>query len=214
MFGERQNISLGSLLSMMQSIVVCFFLSRNKQKPLKLRVQPDNEQSAPCTRMMYPTPDKPHHTPYVQLCVQHVIPKALRMPGVSCYKLWETKKMTSPGIGGGSSYIRGWIIRPYHKPCAPVPFLFFFTHISTFVWTSRGHRCRPFSCLPSIFIAHRVQESHCSSRFHLYHVVVVLTLTRTINSVLTGQAPVTLELRNTPGNRHTQTKGGTRIHHG
>ena len=30
-------------------------------------------------------------------------------------------------------------------------------------------------------------------------VVVVLTLTRTIKSVVTGQAPVTLELRNTPG---------------
>ena len=29
-------------------------------------------------------------------------------------------------------------------------------------------------------------------------VVVVLTLTRIIKSVLTGQAPVTLELRNTP----------------
>ena len=30
-------------------------------------------------------------------------------------------------------------------------------------------------------------------------VVVVLTLTRIITSVVTGQAPVTLELRNTPG---------------
>ena len=30
-------------------------------------------------------------------------------------------------------------------------------------------------------------------------VVVVLTLTRIIKSVVTGQAPVTLELRNTPG---------------
>ena len=30
-------------------------------------------------------------------------------------------------------------------------------------------------------------------------VVVILTLTRTIKSVVTGQAPVTLELRNTPG---------------
>ena len=35
------------------------------------------------------------------------------------------------------------------------------------------------------------------SLFH--HVVVVLTLTRIIKSVVTGQAPVTLELRNTPG---------------
>ena len=29
--------------------------------------------------------------------------------------------------------------------------------------------------------------------------IVVLTLTRIIKSVVTGQAPVTLELRNTPG---------------
>ena len=34
---------------------------------------------------------------------------------------------------------------------------------------------------------------------HQYVVVVVLTLTRIIKSVVTGQAPVTLELRNTPG---------------
>ena len=35
-------------------------------------------------------------------------------------------------------------------------------------------------------------------------VVVVLTLTRIIKSVVTGQAPVTLELRNTPGkNTHS-----------
>ena len=43
-------------------------------------------------------------------------------------------------------------------------------------------------------------------------VVVVLTLTRIIKSVLTGQAPVTLELRNTPGKTHT-TQGGTRTYH-
>ena len=33
-------------------------------------------------------------------------------------------------------------------------------------------------------------------------VVVVLTLTRIIKSAVTGQAPVTLELRNTPGKKH------------
>ena len=43
-------------------------------------------------------------------------------------------------------------------------------------------------------------------------VVVVLTLTRIIKSVVTGQAPVTLELRNPPGKTHT-TQGGTRIYH-
>ena len=42
--------------------------------------------------------------------------------------------------------------------------------------------------------------------------VVVLTLTRIIKPVVTGQAPVTLELRNTPGKTHT-TQGGTRIYH-
>ena len=38
-------------------------------------------------------------------------------------------------------------------------------------------------------------------------VVVILTLTRIIKSVVTGQAPVTLELRNTPGKTHTQPSG-------
>ena len=38
------------------------------------------------------------------------------------------------------------------------------------------------------------------------HVAVVLTLPRIIKSVVTGQAPVTLELRNTPGKTHTQPK--------
>ena len=37
-------------------------------------------------------------------------------------------------------------------------------------------------------------------------VVVVLTLARTINSVVTGQAPVTLELRNTPGKTKNKRK--------
>ena len=42
--------------------------------------------------------------------------------------------------------------------------------------------------------------------------VVVLTLSRNIKSVVTGQAPVTLELRDTPG-KNTTTQGGTRIYH-
>ena len=37
-------------------------------------------------------------------------------------------------------------------------------------------------------------------------VVAVLTLTRIIKSVVTGQDPVTLEPRNTPGKKHTQPK--------
>ena len=45
-------------------------------------------------------------------------------------------------------------------------------------------------------------------------VVAVLTLTRVIKSVVTGEAPVTLELRNTPGKTHTHTtQGGTRMYH-
>ena len=44
---------------------------------------------------------------------------------------------------------------------------------------------------------------HCTDSAHsivvVVVVVVVLTLTRIIKSVVTGQAPVTLELRNTPG---------------
>ena len=47
---------------------------------------------------------------------------------------------------------------------------------------------------------------------HFHIVVVILTLTRIIKSVVIGQAPVTLELRNTPGKTHTQPKGGTCIY--
>ena len=46
-----------------------------------------------------------------------------------------------------------------------------------------------------------------------YQVVVVLTLTRIFKSVVTGQGPVTLELRNTPEKNHKQIKGGTRMYH-
>ena len=41
-------------------------------------------------------------------------------------------------------------------------------------------------------------------------VYVVLIFTGIIKSVVTGQAPVTLELTNTPGTKHKQTKRGTR----
>ena len=43
-------------------------------------------------------------------------------------------------------------------------------------------------------------------------VVVVLTLTRIIKSVVTGQAPVTLELRNIPQGKTQTNHGGTRIY--
>ena len=75
-----------------------------------------------------------------------------------------------------------------------------------------------FDCfLPLSFLLQIV----CCAGFHVFvfagflpacSYVVVLTLTRIIKSVVTGQAPVTLELRNTPGTK-TQTKGGTRIYH-
>ena len=42
-------------------------------------------------------------------------------------------------------------------------------------------------------------------------VVVVLTLTRIIEPVVTGQAPVTLELRNTLGKKIKQNKSGAQI---
>ena len=43
-------------------------------------------------------------------------------------------------------------------------------------------------------------------------VVVVLTLTRTIKSVVTGQAPVTLDWRDTPEKKQNQKhKSGARI---
>ena len=51
-------------------------------------------------------------------------------------------------------------------------FFFFFFSFCTFslssFWTSRGHRCLPFSSpvLAFNFIAHRVQQSHCSSIVH------------------------------------------------
>ena len=44
-------------------------------------------------------------------------------------------------------------------------------------------------------------------------VLAVLTLlARTVTSVVTGQAPVALEWRNSPGKKHKQTGNGTRVH--
>ena len=51
----------------------------------------------------------------------------------------------------------------------PPTLFFFLTLLLSSFWTSRGHRCRPFSppvLSPSVFIAHRVQQPHCSSIFH------------------------------------------------
>ena len=53
-------------------------------------------------------------------------------------------------------------------------------------------------------------RSMCSC-FFVFHAAVLLLLL--IKCVVTGQAPVTLELRNAPGNKQKQTKGGARIYH-
>ena len=59
--------------------------------------------------------------------------------------------------------------------------------------------------LGPLCVAYRTHPSFGLPDFELVVVVVVLTLTRIIKSVVTVQAPVTLELRNTPG-KHTQPK--------
>ena len=69
------------------------------------------------------------------------------------------------------------------SPSSQIRWIFFFFFcmlpLSSF-WTSRGHRCVvPFPpwFLPSFFIAHRVQQSHCSSIFHR----VLLTRTHALS---------------------------------
>ena len=64
----------------------------------------------------------------------------------------------------------------------------------------------PYCCVGAAkyFVIARRQSSPGTT--YLLVVVVVLTLTRIIKSVVTGQAPVTLELRNAPGKTHTQPK--------
>ena len=56
-----------------------------------------------------------------------------------------------------------------------------------------------------------LQKMHLKAQEDIVVVVVVLTLTRIVKSVVTGQAPVTLELKNTPGKNTHATQGGTRI---
>ena len=81
-------------------------------------------------------------------------------------------------------------------------------------------------CRPSVHPFTPPFEAHAEFRYifpWVHHPILILppllmfshslTLTRTIKSVVTGQAPITLELRNTPGEKHKQTKGGTRIYH-
>ena len=62
---------------------------------------------------------------------------------------------------------------------------------------------------PRMFFRTCADESGAMLRFKssfiVVHDIVVITLTRTIKSVVTGQAPVTLEWRNTP-RKKTLTK--------
>ena len=55
-----------------------------------------------------------------------------------------------------------------HKGRVVCIVVFFFTLLLSSFWTSHGHRCRAFSPQVHAFnlIAHRVQQSHCSSIFH------------------------------------------------
>ena len=57
-------------------------------------------------------------------------------------------------------------------------YIFFFTLLLSSFWTGRGHRCRPFSppVLAFNFIAHEVQQSHCSSIFHRVLLIHALAL--------------------------------------
>ena len=77
---------------------------------------------------------------------------------------------------------------------------------------SWGGAPRRFRGQGSVFAMYRLWwKAHSSLYFEVFYlqvvvVVVVLTLTRIIKSMVTGQAPVTLELRNTPGKTHTQPK--------
>ena len=78
-----------------------------------------------------------------------------------------------------------WLAVPWRLPGSLYECAYTFTYMCIFAhfplssfWKSRGHRCRPFSppVLASIFIAHRVQQSHCSSIFHRVFLTHALAL--------------------------------------
>ena len=75
-----------------------------------------------------------------------------------------------------------------------IELFFFLALLLSSLWTSRGRRCRPFSprFLPSIFIAHRVQQSHCSSIFH--RVLQTHALTRAFRKSICAQEKVPTSL--------------------
>ena len=51
------------------------------------------------------------------------------------------------------------------------------------------------------------RSPHHSGNWHYCHAVVVLILARIIKSVVIGQAAVTLEWKNTPGQKHKTERG-------
>ena len=74
-------------------------------------------------------------------------------------------------------------------------FFLFSTLLLSSFWTSRGQRCRPSSpsrFLPSIFIAHRVQQSHCSSIFHRVSLTHALALSASQSSCAQEKVPTNL----------------------
>ena len=85
---------------------------------------------------------------------------------------------------------------------------FFFSFLTLLLpsfCTSRGHMCRPFSppgsCL-QFFIAHRVQQSHCSSIFHR---VIANSRSRAFRKSICAQEKV-------PTNLYEHALGGARTH--
>ena len=55
-------------------------------------------------------------------------------------------------------------------------------------------------------VIQQVVSAFCCVEIYLVVIVVVLTITCIIKSVVTRQAPVTLELRNTPGKTQTNSR--------
>ena len=93
---------------------------------------------------------------------------------------------------------------PYPAIVHPTPLSSPMSHTNppVCVCTEYGVLCRPHSTVTSSV---SVRADVMSSTLPLL-VVVVLTLTRIIKSVVTGQAPVTLKLRNNPGKNTNKPK--------
>ena len=133
---------------------------------------------------------------------------------VSLHLLWETQD--------SRMYGDAWVQRCWQPPPPPTPARYEIsrniveTHQKLRVITSIVHQPCELAARTSEYAT---KTFGCTTRksvqriVHVVVVVVVLTLTRIIQSVVTGQAPVTLELRNKYPREKTQTRGGTRIYH-